>query len=127
MAVREFPPESQSFTLSPSLFYQETHCQCPADSNVLTQVLLQQPGEDRVSVGDEVALPLLVALLQRTEQQLASQSHTLMFPDHSPLVTYHFSQSGDHLPQRGERFIDVGSFLRVKNKHSQYEGECGGR
>lgn len=83
MAVREFPPESQSFTLSPSLFYQETHCQCPADSNVLTQVLLQQPGEDRVSVGDEVALPLLVALLQRTEQQLASQSHTLMFPDHS--------------------------------------------
>lgn len=52
------------------------HCQCPADSNVLTQVLLQQPGEDRVSVGDEVALPLLVALLQRTEQQLASQSVT---------------------------------------------------
>lgn len=124
MAVREFPPESQSFTLSPSLFYQETHSQCP---KVLTQVLLQQPGEDRVSVGDEVALPLLVALLQRTEQQLASQSHTLMFPDHSRLVTYHFSQSGDHLPQRGERFIDVGSFLRVKNKHSQYEGECGGR
>lgn len=80
MAVREFPPESQSFTLSPSLFYQETHCQSP---KVLTQVLLQQPGEDRVSVGDEVALPLLVALLQRTEQQLASQSHTLMFPDHS--------------------------------------------
>ena len=84
MAVREFPPESQSFTLSPSLFYQETHCQCPADSNVLTQVLLQQPGEDRVSVGDEVALPLLVALLQRTdEQQLASQSDTLRFSDES--------------------------------------------
>lgn len=81
MAVREFPPESES-----SRYHQvcstRRHSQCP---KVLTQVLLQQPGEDRVSVGDEVALPLLVALLQRTEQQLASQSHTLMFPDHSPV------------------------------------------
>lgn len=84
--MREFPPETHTVTAAGATDGSDGSW---GPALVLTQVLLQQPGEDGVSVGDEVASPLLAALLLTTEQE---QLFTRLPHLRASVFIYHLGQ-----------------------------------